>query len=717
MNIGPYALNANRGELSLGSDKTTLSPKATEVLLCLASTPGEVVSRETIHEQVWAGKVVTDAQISKAILELRIALDDTQKPRQVIETLPRRGYRLLAPVGHTPIPTIAIGLEEKAHQIPSDKPWLRASIFALVLVGLGIGSWILLTSDDSVAPFRPLSDATSTAPSTNKASSAGPVIRVELQLDGWEDWKAATSTVPSIAISADGKYLVFAARDSAGLSSLKLRRLTQLDTVELPGTEGAEKPFFSPDGKWIGYVEGNLMKRIALEGGLPSIITRVVGQFEGASWGSDDRIYYGQNRAGLGSISVSEGEYRVETRLDLSRGEGSHRLPHYLPDHELMLFSIYIDDSENRKHETWVLNLKTGEQQYLFDGLAAAFVDSGYITYAKPAVGAKRAAEEYSGSLWAVPFNPDAIELTGPPRTIQNATAGREGSAYAVSRSGVLTFMPKQGEKLGELVLLESHGSKILADGPSFEHPQFSNDGKSIAVTVIEEGNAPSVWVYGIESKVKLKVADNANHPLWDSDDQRLTFAKIGTGLVRQPLRDTSGLEILVPHEQVIIPDAWIRQNNILLYHAVHPDRGILVHTLEADQETNEKLNRQAAYPNLTSDEQWVAFCTWPSGIQVGSYPEVSTTTTLTDSGCIPHWGNNDTRIYYQNFNTLLATSVEKNIGQGPVFGEPEFVADLGYPGLSLFDVDPGGRVVIARHKDTAPKPPVLLINWESKLN
>jgi hypothetical protein len=281
----------------------------------------------------------------------------------------------------------------------------------------------------------------------------------------------------------------------------------------------------------------------------------------------------------------------------------------------------------------------------------------------------------------------------------------------------VLVYLPKQGETFGELVLLDSDGSQVLVEGPSFEHPQFSNDGKSIAVSVIEEGKAPAIWIYGVESNVKRKVADNARFPLWDSDDQGLTFMKVGTGLVRQPLRNPQRLEVLVPHEQFIVPDAWISQNNVLLYHGVYPNRGGFVYTREADKETHQRLNQGAAFPNLTSDERWVAFCTWPRGIQVGRFPEISSTTTLTDSGCTPHWGDGDTRIYYQNFNKLWAVSVEKNIEQGPVFGNSEFIADLGYPGISLFDIDHSGRIVIARHRDTAPKHPVLLINWESKLN
>jgi len=264
--------------------------------------------------------------------------------------------------------------------------------------------------------------------------------------------------------------------------------------------------------------------------------------------------------------------------------------------------------------------------------------------------------------------------------------------------------------------LLDADGSRVISDGPLFEHPQFSSDGESIAVSVVEEGTAPAIWIYGANSKVKRKIADNARFPLWDPDDQRLTFMKVGKGLVRQSLRSPQDQELIVPHEQFIVPDAWIGQNSTLLYHGVYPNRGVFAYTREADKEPNLRLSRGAAFPSLPTDESLVVFCTWPHGIKIGSFAELSSSSTLSDSGCTPHWGNDDTRIYYQSFNKLWAVSVQEKNEQGPIIGEAELVADLGYPGISLFDVDQSGRIVLARHEDTAPKPPVLVINWESAL-
>ncbi|MFB3106228.1 MAG: TolB family protein, partial [Pseudomonadales bacterium] len=519
---------------------------------------------------------------------------------------------------------------------------------------------------------------------------------------------------PSMVISPDGTTVVFVARDSGGTGSLRVRRLEGPDTIELAGTEGARQPFFSPDSAWIGFFDGGLMTRVSLSSGdPPSIITSVKLETYGASWGPDDRIYYSDGRSGLKSVSVSGGKPQVVTQLDVERGEGSHRLPHHVPNHQVLLLSIFIDGTTQIKHETWALNLTSGESFYLFDGLAAAYIDLGYILFTK-AESTDRSQEVMGGSLWAVPFNAESMVLTGPERPIQNAVAGREGTAYTVARSGTLIYLPKQGETVGELVLLESNGSRVLAEGPMFEHPQFSNDGKSIAVTTIEEGKTPSIRIYGIESGVIRQFSDGARFPLWDPDDQGITFMKNDVGLLRRRLDTAKPAERLVSHDRMIVPLAWINQGHTLLYHAVNPETNSNVYTMESGNEPRQIFKPGATFPNITIDQRWVSFCTWPHGVYVGSFPDVTSLFTVTDAGCAPHWSGGNKRLYYQEFNKLWAVDV--NIADGFSFGKRESIADLGYPGVSLFDIDKDGRVVYARHKNTAPKQPVLLMNWASLL-
>lgn len=95
--LGDFHLDLASGSLNNKSSSTRLSPRSVAVLVCLAESAGEVVSREQLHKEVWQERFVTDSQVSKAINEIRAALGDNTEPKTFIETLPRRGYRLICP--------------------------------------------------------------------------------------------------------------------------------------------------------------------------------------------------------------------------------------------------------------------------------------------------------------------------------------------------------------------------------------------------------------------------------------------------------------------------------------------------------------------------------------------------------------------------------------------------------------------------------------------
>ena len=222
--------------------------------------------------------------------------------------------------------------------------------------------------------------------------------------------------------------------------------------------------------------------------------------------------------------------------------------------------------------------------------------------------------------------------------------------------------------------------------------------------------------IYDIESGASRQFSAGARFPLWSPDDQSITYTRAGVGLINQQLDGSEPVETVMPHQSMIVPDAWINQGMTLLYHAIISGRDYSAYSfsLESGNEPREIFTPGSVVMSITTDERWAAVCSMPNGIEVGSFPDMTFVASATDSGCAPHWGNDDTRLYYQDFNKLWAVGVE--IKEGIVFGKRELIAELGYPGISLFDIDKNGRIVFARHKDTAPKPPILMMNWMSIL-
>jgi hypothetical protein len=551
--------------------------------------------------------------------------------------------------------------------------------------------------------------------------NSSPILRVPLPLAGWEDWKSI-HPAPSMIISPDGNTVVFVSRDERGGSKLQVRHLDQMGSVELAGTDGAENPFFSPNGRWVGYFDDKLMKRVSLSNNeLPGIITTLNRHTHGATWGQDNRIYYAETYSGLQSVPASGGIARNVTKLDVTRREGGHRAPHFVAGHQVLLLSIYLSDK--KYHEIWAHSLITGERVYLFDGLAPVYIDSGYILYAKVESG-------IAGSLWAVPFDPMSMELKGRPQPIQNAVAGRGGTAFAAAHSDKLIYLPKQGELVGEVVLLESNGLSVLAQGAGFHAPAFSNDGKKISIVEYEEGKGPSIKIIEIESGVMRQFADDGSNPLWDPDDQSITFSKYGVGLMRQPLGGAKPAEIIVSEKGAIMPDAWLSQGQTLIYTAFplqkpgsvrsntmemvssNPGFG---YALESDHEPRQLLGQEASYLSFTNDEKWVSFSTWPRGVLVAPFADDTIAVTATVSGHTSNWNNDNSRLYYQDFNKLWAVDVD--LSAGVSFGKRDVIANLGYPSPDLYDVDKNGRIVFVRHRNLESHPPVLIMNWERMLD
>ena len=104
LRIGEWWADPTTNELRRGGEAVRIEPKAMEVLMALAAHAGEVVSRERLLAEVWPGVVVGDEALTQGIIKLRRALGDSPKAPSYIETISKRGYRLIAAVGGEPAP-------------------------------------------------------------------------------------------------------------------------------------------------------------------------------------------------------------------------------------------------------------------------------------------------------------------------------------------------------------------------------------------------------------------------------------------------------------------------------------------------------------------------------------------------------------------------------------------------------------------------------------
>lgn len=134
MQIGFWEADAASNELRMNGEKLRLEPKSMEVLLCLAARAGEVVSREELLARVWPGVVVGDEVLTQAVIKLRKALGDDARAPTMVETISKRGYRLLVPVTHpATLPPMPIVAEADAPPVKRRIAWLSAGLAGLAL--------------------------------------------------------------------------------------------------------------------------------------------------------------------------------------------------------------------------------------------------------------------------------------------------------------------------------------------------------------------------------------------------------------------------------------------------------------------------------------------------------------------------------------------------------------------------------------------------------
>jgi DNA-binding winged helix-turn-helix (wHTH) protein/TolB-like protein/tetratricopeptide (TPR) repeat protein len=128
LRIGEWRADRTLNELRRGVEAVRIEPKAMELLMALAAHAGEVVSRETLLAEVWPGVVVGDEALTQGIIKLRRALGDDARAAAYIETVSKRGYRLIAPVG-------------EAQTSPVRRRYLAVAVAALVVAVVSVLSW------------------------------------------------------------------------------------------------------------------------------------------------------------------------------------------------------------------------------------------------------------------------------------------------------------------------------------------------------------------------------------------------------------------------------------------------------------------------------------------------------------------------------------------------------------------------------------------------
>src|SRR5687768_3236296 len=294
-----------------------------------------------------------------------------------------------------------------------------------------------------------------------------------------------------IAISRDGTRIAFVSVGRDGLPRLYTRLLREAAATQLPGTESVRGPFFSPDGRWIGFWSAGKLKKIAVDGGSPVTLCDATDLL-GASWSEDGSIIATLNSTGtLWRVSAAGG---TPTRVvDLSAEGISPRWAQVLPGGTHVLFTAVRGPASDRANLE-VLSLRDGSRKVVVrGGTFGRVLAPGLLAYVN------------QGALYAQPFDVRHLETTGPPAPVLDGIAYSPTFGYAqldVSATGTAIYRKALGGGRFVAAWLDSTGATTpLIDVPGrYMAPALSPDGGRLTMTVMD-GGAPTVAFWDLAAE------------------------------------------------------------------------------------------------------------------------------------------------------------------------------------------------------------------------
>jgi len=527
----------------------------------------------------------------------------------------------------------------------------------------------------------------------------------------------------ALAVSPDGGRLAYASR-VGDRRAIYMRPLGQLEATPVPGTEGAESPFFSPTGDWLGFFASGRLSKLSLRSlrGDSAISLAQADEPRGSSWsGADFILFAPSGSSGLARVPASGGPTTSVTELE--NEERGHRWPAALSG-DKALFTVWSDSG----FEVALVDISSGKRTRLVeDASSPRYAPTGHLVFAR------------DGDLYGGVFDASSGRLLSDPVIVVEDVAfdPRTGAAfYDFSNDGALFYVRGTGtvgERMARAFLVDESGEARPLGEPKagLQVPRLAPDGRSLVMTVAEEDRT-DLWSYDLtrETLTRLTFGGTSAASVFFPDGRSVAFAsdRDGAFSIYRTLADGSGESTRITRGQnPQFPTSVSPDGKHLAYTELHPESNLDVFILSLEDETARPFLRTEhaeASAVFSPDGKLLAYTSDESGaeqVYVRRFPgpsgrwQVSTVT-----GNEPAWSRDGSRLFFRSGDSLMVADVrllpEFEAAKPRVLFETPF--DSAGALHAGYDTGPDGTsfVMIRTGKESTASAIHVVLNWFEEL-
>ena len=538
-------------------------------------------------------------------------------------------------------------------------------------------------------------------------------------------------SVSHMALSRDGSLLVFVSpEENSALPMLYVQHVGSPGLTLLPGTQGASYPFWSPDDAYIGFFANGKLQKIAVSGGTPQPLARVLAA-RGGTWGKQNVILYSPDPASPIWRINTDGSGAAPVTQELkaaSPEQQTHRWPVFLPDgkHFLYWAGNFSNATDDKISGIYYGSLDDKQQKLVLLCHSSFGYDSGHLYYAGD-----------QKQLVSVNFDPASGQISGNGIPIAS-TVGFQPSTYwsalTVSANGTVIYNTGVGAALSVLTWVDRAGKGLARIGePAIvANPTLSPDGSKVAVDIADlKASNVDIWLENANGSDNARFTfdpTEETNAIWSRDGSMIAYRSVTSDSSEILVKRATGLEkekVLLRNAGVaddFLSNSWSVDGQQLLFTDQGASRSYLATVSAAGGDKVPLLNSKANETSgqISPDGQWVAYASDESGaweIYVSSFPGAAGKWQVSrGGGSEPRWRGDGKEIFYIAPGGMLM-AVLVNGGATFATGQPAPLfqihgrAPISSTDLFTYDVTKDGkRFLVNRYVKPEHVPPLTIL-------